>query len=195
MKKVGITGGIGAGKSIVCRVFQKLNVPVYFADDRARWLMNYDKKLVGEIKGTFGQKAYLNNSELNRRYLADHVFSNVSELTKLNALVHPAVARDFEFWCQGQQGQPYVLKEAALLVESGSYKNLAALIVVTAPKQLRLHRVLMRDEERSEQQVLDIMEKQASENKKKKLADYLLNNDEKSLLIPQILKIHQSLKD
>lgn len=192
MLKVGITGGIGSGKSTVCRVFQVLGVPVYDADSQAKHLMNSQPDLKAQIAHTFGQEAYQDDGMLNRTYLAQQVFPDAEKLNKLNALVHPAVGADFALWIQ-QQHTPYAIKEAALLVETGSYKNLDALIVVTAPENLRIARVVLRDSHRNREQVNDILKKQLPEAEKINKADYLINNDENHLILPQILDIHTKL--
>lgn len=192
MLKVGITGGIGSGKSTVCRVFQVLNIPVYDADSRAKHLMNTKPDLKAQIADAFGKNAYVDGGALNRDYLAAQVFPDTEKLSKLNAIVHPAVGSDFASWLE-EQHSPYVIKEAALLVETGSYKDLDALIVVTAPENLRITRVVLRDSHRNREQVMDILKKQLPEKEKALLANYLVNNDENHLILPQILDIHTQL--
>ena len=192
MLRIGITGGIGAGKSIACKIFSCLGIPVYYADDRAKQLMLEDEALKEAISANFGKESYTSNGQLNRSYLADQVFDNEEKLEKLNALVHPAVGKDYEAWA-ARQKSPYILKEAALLFEAGSYQQLDAVIIVSAPKDVRIERTLMRDSHRSRQQVEDIMSKQWSERKKIKLANYQLINDGKQLLLPQVLDLHQQL--
>lgn len=194
MFKVGVTGGIGSGKSVVCRIFELLGVPVYDADARAKYLMTGDAELKKNIKKAFGEEAYLHNGELNRSFLAENVFSNPDKLQQLNHLVHPAVGRDFQQWSNNQTAK-YVVKEAALLVETGSYKTLDKLIVVTAPEKVRISRVLMRDEHRDLQQIRSIIQNQYPESEKAKCANYLVNNDESHLIFPQIFKIHTEITD
>jgi dephospho-CoA kinase len=193
-QKIGITGGIGAGKSTACKVFACLGVPIYYADDRAKWLMENDSKLVYAIGEQFGKESYTSERQLNRVYLAERVFGNEAELEKLNGLVHPAVGKDWDSWA-ARQNAPYVLKEAALLFEAGSYQTLDATIVVTAPKDVRINRTLMRDAHRSRVQVEDIIDRQWKESKKIKLANYQLINDDKHLMLPQILALHQKLSN
>ena len=188
---VGITGGIGAGKSTVARVFSLLGVPLYKADDRAKALMEQDRQLQAEIVNLFGRESY-ENGRLNRTYLAGRVFADPQQVAKLNALVHPVVARDFTAWCE-RQSAPYVLKEAALLFESGSYRQLDATLLVQAPVAMRLQRVLQRDPQRSEEQVRQIMDKQIAPAEAARLADYRIVNDESQLVIPQVLSLHQQL--
>ncbi|WOK06549.1 dephospho-CoA kinase [Imperialibacter roseus] len=190
---VGVTGGIGSGKSTVCKIFAVLGVPVYNSDNRAKSLMVEDKALVEEIKAAFGEEAYSDGQNLNRSFLAKEVFSNPSKLQKLNSLVHPAVGRDFASWVAVQSNQPYVIKEAALLFETGSNNSLDSVLLVTAPEELRVRRVLARDPQRNEKQVRDIIGNQLKDEEKKKLADYVLNNNEQELLVPEVVALHEAL--
>ncbi|OEK02030.1 dephospho-CoA kinase [Roseivirga sp. 4D4] len=192
-RSIGITGGIGSGKSTVCRIFESLGVPIYYADDRGKYLLKNDKGLVESVKSIFGEESYLADGELNRSYLAKVVFSQSSELAKLNALVHPAVAKDFEQWFNEHSGHSYVLKEAALLFETESYKSLDETICVFAPKKVRLERVLLRDIQRTVQQVEQIMDQQTSDRLRRELTTYSIQNDSESLLIPQVMKIHKEI--
>jgi len=191
--RVGITGGIGAGKSLVCRVLRTLGVPIYDADTRAKWLMAHDPKLRQQLADTFGPASFLSDGSLNRKFLAAEVFPDPNKLKQINGLVHPRVGEDFESWCAAQHGVAYLLKEAALLFESGSYRALDCTILVTAPEALRVRRVLARDPHRDEAGVKAIMDKQMSEAEKRALADFCLENDEKAMLLPQILNLHQRL--
>ena len=184
---VGITGGIGTGKSLVSRIFQILGAPVYDADSRAKWLMENDRDLTEQIKARFGQQAFL-EKKLNRLYLAKTVFNNQLALKALNALVHPAVALDFESWA-AEQNTSYVIKEAALLIESGSYNNLDSLIVVTAPESLRFQRVLARDPHRSAEDLQAIIDKQLADTEKIAKANHVIINDESSLIIPEVIRL------
>jgi dephospho-CoA kinase len=186
---VGITGGIGAGKSIVSNIFAVLGAPVYDADSRAKWLMENDQDLVLKIKQRFGDESYENN-KLNRIYLAAQVFTNQEQLQILNNLVHPAVATDFRDWSHVQNTN-YVIKEAALLIESGSYKDLNTLIVVTAPENLRLSRIIARDSHRTEKDVRNIMNQQLSDAERVELADYIIANDESVLVTPEVIRLHE----
>lgn len=176
MIKVGITGGIGSGKTTVCRMFETLGVPVYYADDRAKYLMQHEHFLIDSIKKHFGEQVY-SNGQLNRALLASMVFNQPDKLKTLNSLVHPAVFKDTEEWMQKlPKATPYCLKEAALLVETGSYKNLDALIVVTAPEQTRIERVVKRDSVQP-QDVTARVQHQLPEAEKVKLADYVIENN------------------
>jgi dephospho-CoA kinase len=189
--QAGITGGIGSGKSLVCKIFQCLDVPVYDADSRAKALMNRDEVLVNQIKKEFGEDAY-SDGTLNRKHLGEKAFGNPDKLKMLDSLVHPRVALDYEQWVK-QQSHPYVIKEAALLFEAGSYKSLDKIIVVSAPEDLRIKRVIVRDHHRSEQMIRDIIKNQMPESEKLDRADFVIVNDESQLVIPQVIAIHQHL--
>jgi dephospho-CoA kinase len=186
--KVGITGGIGSGKTTVCKVFELLGIPVFYADDEAKSLMINDALLVTEIKAAFGEEAYLDAQTLNRKYISNLVFNNPNELVKLNALVHPAVFRAFDTWFTKQKS-PYVLKEAALLFESKSYKKNNKNILVSCPLNLRLQRVIKRDQSTKEK-VLERIATQFTEEQKLALTDYNIQNNEEEFIIPQVLKLH-----
>ena len=192
MLRIGITGGIGSGKSIASRLFHALGVPVYDADTRARWVMEHDETLRGELQAAFGADTYDAAGRLNRPALAGTVFSDPARLAQLNRLVHPHVGTDFERWAAAQQqaGHAYVLKEAALLFEAGSYKQLDRIITVFAPLAVRTARVLRRDPQRSVADVAAIMAKQLSEEEKIQRADYVLMNDDAQPLLPQVLALH-----
>lgn len=189
MLHIGITGGIGSGKSLVCRIFEVLGIPVYYADDRAKWLMNNDPALKTSIRGLFGDQAYGANDELDRKYIASVAFTDPDILARLNALVHPAVLQDGIAWQQAQTGVPYTIKEAALLFESGSYRYLDRIVLVFAPQELRLRRVMERDGVDRES-VLSRMQRQMPEEEKLKLAHYVIYNDGSRSLIRQVLDLH-----
>ena len=190
-RQIGITGGIGSGKSLVCRIFQALGVPVYDADSRAKKLMTTDGILIDLIKKEFGSLSYYPNGELNRVYLSANVFDNPEKLKRLNELVHPRVAVDYEHWVKSHVSSRYVIKEAALLVESGSYKMLDEILLITAPEELRIQRVLARDSHRTKDDIKKIISNQLSEEEKAVKAKYILRNDEQELIIPQVLKLHE----
>jgi len=189
---VGITGGIGAGKSIVTEIFKLLNIPVYDADSQAKLLMVEDEQLASSIKQKFGEMAYA-GGELNRQYLAERVFSNASETALLNSLVHPVVAKDFASWVRAQHA-PYLIKEAALLFETGSYKELDTVILVTAPLETRIARTRQRDPQRSAQQIRNIISKQIKEEEAIPLADEVIYNDGRQLVIPQVIQLDSKIK-
>lgn len=191
-KLIGLTGGIGSGKSTVARIFEILGVPVYYADDRAKWLMNHDLELKKQIQSTFGTESYHENGSLNREYLAKTVFSDTEKVRQINDLVHPAVGKDFENWVISQKN-PYVLKEAALIFESGSNKNMDAIINVSSPLKIRMARILMRDSHRNEEQINHIINQQLPDEQKNELADFVIKNTENKLLLPQVLEIHQKI--
>jgi len=192
--KIGITGGIGSGKTTVCRIFEALGIPVYYADERAKWLMAHCAELRASITAAFGAAAYTDEGHLNRAYLADVVFNDSQQLNRLNALVHPAVGKDAAFWHAQQQDVPYTLKEAALLFESGSYQQLDRVITVFAPRELRLQRVMRRDGVSSEQ-VQARMARQLPEEEKINRADYVIYNDGRASLVRQVWAIHQTLSN
>jgi dephospho-CoA kinase len=189
--QIGITGGIGSGKSMVCKIFGCLGIPVYDADSRAKSIMTTDGILVEQIKKEFGSLSYDADGGLNRSFLSSAVFGNAEKLKKLNELVHPRVALDGDQWTAEQIGKKYVVREAALLFESGSYKKMDKIIVVTAPEPLRVKRVLVRDKQRTEEEVLKIIRNQIKEEEKVKKADFVLRNDETELLVPQVINLHQ----
>jgi len=188
--KVGITGGIGSGKSTVAKIFEVLGIPVYYADDAAKKLMNEDPALKEKIEKAFGKDTYTNGI-LNRPYLSTLVFNNPEKLELLNSIVHPATIADADKWMQ-RQTTPYVLKEAALIFESGSNKKLDTVIGVFTPAEQRIQRVMQRDNI-SEEDIITRMNKQMNEDEKMRLCDYVINNDEQELVIPQVLKIHELL--
>jgi dephospho-CoA kinase len=190
--QAGITGGIGSGKSLVCKIFQCLGTPVYDADSRARALMTADEILVDQIKKEFGKEAYNQDGSLNRKHIGEKAFGHPEKLKNLDKLVHPRVALDYSIWVTAQS-HPYVIKEAALLYEAGSYKTLDKIIVVSAPEELRVKRVTSRDPHRSPQMIRDIIKNQMPESEKVSRADFVIVNDESQLVIPQVIAIHQYL--
>lgn len=185
--KVGITGGIGSGKSIICKVFRTLGIPVFDADSEAKRLMTTDAGLVAAIRSAFGDGAYHDDGTLNRGYLADRVFAHEDQLAILNGLVHPVVIRAGEAWADSQDA-PYTVKEAALLFESGSYRLNDYTILVTAPEAIRTDRVSQRDGITHEQ-VRARMAKQWPDEEKARLADFIIVNDGKQAIIPQVLEL------
>jgi dephospho-CoA kinase len=194
-RQIGITGGIGAGKSLVARVFAALHVPVYDADSRAKSIMNGDPDLKADLIQAFGPEAYTAAGELNRNYLAATVFGDARKVALLNSLVHPRVGADYAHWVERHAHFPYLLKEAALLFESGSYQTLHQVIAVSAPLSLRIRRVLLRDSHRTEADVAAIIARQMDEDEKQLRADYVVYNDEKRLLIPQVLELDRTFRE
>jgi dephospho-CoA kinase len=190
-KKAGLTGNIGSGKTTIANIFRTLNVPVYIADERAKILLA-SAEVKNEIRTTFGTVVFDKNFRLDRKKLADLVFPQSELLAKLNEIIHPRVRRDFDQWFQQHSAAPYIVYEAAILVESGFYKNLDKLIVVAAPETIRRQRVIMRDqttvaafEARNRQQL--------PESVLRSKADFVIDNDNQKLVIPQVLKIHNEL--
>lgn len=192
MQIIGITGGIGSGKSTVARIFGLLGIPVYSADDAAKEIMVKDQQLIGEIKAHFGAESYLDDGSLNRKYIANIVFNDKDQLEKLNSIVHPATIRDSEAWARKQKS-PYVIKEAALMFESESFHYVDKVIGVYAPESLRVLRVMKRDGV-SRNEVLARMHKQIDDRIKMKLSDYVVYNDEQQMVIPQVLALHKLLQ-
>ncbi len=192
MKRVGLTGGIGSGKSTVARIFQSLGVPVYFADDRGKHLLVHDVDLKEAIVERFGEEI-LQDNEIHRPALASIVFSDSASLSDLNALIHPAVNRDYRAWCEASESDiPYTLKEAAILFETGGHRQMDAVILVTAPEEMRIERVMKRDDV-SKEAVLSRIARQWSEEDKIPLADYLILNDGEHSLIEQVITLHKEL--
>lgn len=188
---VGITGGIGSGKSTVCKIFRLLGVPVFEADLIAKEIMNNNGSVVDSLTSWFGTDIYI-NGRLNRQKLAAAIFENEEWLQKVNGLVHPLVRDEFLRWKSSQNG-PYLIYEAAILFESGFYKMMDVNILITAPEQVRIDRVIQRDNSTKEQ-VLARMSKQWSDEEKRKLATFEIVNDNSILIIPQILEIDKQLK-
>ncbi|WP_372948177.1 dephospho-CoA kinase [Mariniphaga sp.] len=191
---VGITGGIGSGKSMVCRVFQMLGVPVFEADTVAKNLYESNSEIKAGLIRLFGSNIYLPEGQLNRKKLASIIFTNDIHLQKVNELVHPVVRIAFENWLKMHENAPYVIHEAAILFESGFYKMMNFTILVSAPENERIARVVARDGV-SEQMVRERMQKQWSEEKKQQLASKILINDNKNLIIPEIIQIDKNLKE
>jgi dephospho-CoA kinase len=190
MLKIGITGNIGSGKTTISKIFEVLEIPVFYADDGAKQVMVTDSVLIEAIKTSFGAEAYFDDGTLNRRHIASIVFNNEAELAKLNSLVHPAVFRAFDSWVGQVKNAPYVVKEAALLFESSSYKMCDYSIMITSPLELRIKRVMQRDSlTRTEVESRDA--RQFPEEKKIQLADYVIHNDDTELVIPQVLALHK----
>jgi dephospho-CoA kinase len=190
MYKVGITGGIGSGKSTVAKIFEVLGIPVYYADDAARQLMETNLQIKEQLINTFGANCY-SEKGLNRQYLRELIFSDTNNTKKINSIVHPVTIADADAWL-AKQTTPYALKEAALIFESDAHLRLDAIIGVHAPKQLRIARVIQRDKI-TEVEVIARMDKQMDEDKKMSLCHYVIKNNEEELLITQVLKLHQTL--
>ena len=192
MFRLGITGGIGSGKSFVCSILEKFGVPVYYADKEARRLMNTRVDLKRAIKGVFGEEIY-HDGELDRQEMGRRIFGQPDMLDKINRMVHPVVREDFFKWSEAWKNVPYVIEEAAILFESGAASEMDATVLIYAPKQLRIERVMARDGlGRSEvERRINI---QMDEEEKKRLADRVILNDEKKLLLPQLVALHEDIK-
>lgn len=188
---VGLTGNIGSGKSYVANIFTKKGIPVYNSDDKAKYLMQHNPELIAAITTLFGPKAYTNN-QLNRQFIAEKIFTDKSLLQKINALVHPAVQKDFENWTKKNEQAPFVIKEAAILIESGAYKQCDVIILITAPDEIRKQRIRKRDN-MSDQQILERMANQMPAKEKIPFANYIITNDGISVVTEQINKIYHQL--
>ena len=192
MIMVGLTGGIGSGKSTVASVFHQLGVPIYNSDTRAKILMNTDKELITAIKELFGNDIYDQNQQIKRQELAQIVFHNTTKLQQLNAIVHPVVKEDSRIWQMENSQHPYLIKESAILFETGIYKQMKKNILVIAPENLRIERVMQRDN-CSREDVIARISKQMNDSIKIKMADYIIENDGIQSLILQVNQIHTNL--
>ena len=190
--RIGITGGMGAGKSTVCKIFSQLGISIYDADSRAKWLMTNDDGMKKAIIDSFGWDSFTRKDELNREYIAKVVFNNEEKLKELNSIVHPAVKNDYEKWTLERKDEPYSLKEAALLFESDSYKTLHKVIVITCPIETRIERILKRDHVKRED-ILKRLENQSSDRERMAKADWVMYNDGVSSLINQALELHRTI--
>lgn len=190
MIKVGLTGGIGSGKTTVAKAFQSLGIPVFYADTESKKLLHSNAQLKQQLQTLLGKKLYQNNT-LNKAYFADKIFTNKALLAEVNAIIHPAVATAFAEWCT-HQSAPYVLEEAAILFETDAYKKFDKTILVTAPQAMRIKRVMARDNT-SETAVLARMKNQWADEKKIPLADYVINNTDAANLNTQIRRIHENI--
>lgn len=190
--RIGITGGIGSGKTTVCKIFEVLGVPVYYADDRAKNMMVEDVRVKSEILALLGAEAYFSDGSLNRRFISSVVFNDTEKLNGLNAIVHPAVFQDSERWQDKYTDVPYTLKEAALLFESGSFKSLDKVMMVYAPAEIRIERVMKRDGF-SRQQIEARMNQQLPDEEKMRLSDFVIFNDGSQSLVKQVWEIHHKI--
>ena len=191
MLKVGVTGGIGSGKTLVCKVFSVLGVPVFNADNEAKKIINNDINIISKVKNKFGDDIY-SNQMLDRSKLAEIVFKNQEALKELNSIVHPKVREQFLLWCKQYQELPYIIEEAAILFESGAYKEFDITINIHSPEKDRIERIIQRDKV-SEKQVLDRMMNQISDSERINLANYTIYNENNKMILSQILDIHNIL--
>lgn len=185
-KIIGLTGGIGSGKTTIANYFKEMGVPVYIADDKAKEIMQ-SQSIIKEIKAVFGD-AIFENEVLNRAKLADIVFNNSDKLNQLNAIIHPAVKKDFELWLQKNKNYDYVIYEAAILFESGRYKECDVVITVTAPEEIKIERVIKRDKT-SRKQVLERMNMQWNDEKRIPLSNFIIFNDTHKNAKQEVVKI------
>lgn len=190
--KIGITGGMGVGKTSVSRIFETFGIPIYDADQRAKALMTDNEAVRKDIEDEFGWDAYKKDRSLNRKYLAKIVFDNPDKLEKLNAIVHPRVFENYNQWVKEQSGAPYTIKEAALMFETESYKQLDEIIVVTCPINIRIDRIMKRDNSKRED-VLKRINNQMTDKERLKRANYIIKNDGSKSLIHQSLDIHRQI--
>lgn len=190
--RVGITGGIGSGKTLISNIFSHLGIPVFFSDPEAARIMATDKNIIRKISATFGKTVFDTYGQIDRKKFASVVFNDKEKLKDLNSIIHPAVRLLFNRWVQRQQEVPFVIQESAILFETGLYKKLDFTILITAPEKIRIARVMKRDRI-TKKQVLKRMENQWTDPIKLKMADTVITNDEKKMILPQVLKIHQEL--
>jgi dephospho-CoA kinase len=192
MIRIGVTGGIGSGKSLICRVFSQLGVPVYSADDAAKNLMEHDPQIRKDLTGIFDASIY-EGEKLNRSKLAGLIFENPELLARVNRIVHPRVAHDFNNWCSSFPKAPFVIQESAILFESNAFKSVDHIILVTAPEEMRIQRVLSRPG-MTREKVLRIMKNQLPEEEKIVRSHFIINNDETTLILPIILSIYAEMR-
>lgn len=190
---LGITGGIGSGKSTVSKIFEVLGVKIYQSDDMAKYLMENDNKLISSIINYFGEESYI-NGKINKEYISQNVFYDKEKLKTINNLVHPVVINNFKKWCLIHKNEKILIKEAALLFESKSYKKLDFVIYVYAEKKLRISRILKRDSYRTKDQIEHIIKSQLTDKESFEKADYILENNEKSLLLPEVIDLYEKIR-
>lgn len=192
MIKVGLTGGIGSGKTTIAHFFEILGIPIYYSDSKAKALMMRNLSLKKQLIDVLGRTAYLETGELNRKYISDLIFNNQSLLEQINAIIHPFVEEDFEDFCSLHKDKSYVIKESAILIETELYKQLDKIILVISESTQRVQRVMDRDA-LSQESVLQKISKQFTDQEKRKFSDYIIENNNNKLLIPQLLSIHNQL--
>lgn len=190
---LGITGGIGSGKSTVSKIFEVLDIKIYQSDDMAKYLMENDNKLISSIINSFGEESYI-DGKINKEYISKNVFYDKEKLKTINNLVHPVVINDFKKWCLINKNEKILIKEAALLFASKSYKELDFIIYVYAEKKLRISRILKRDSYRTKDQIEHIIKSQLTDKESFEKADYILENNEKSLLLPEVIDLYEKIR-
>ncbi len=192
MKIVCITGGIGSGKSVVCKIFAQLGVPVYEADSAAKQLYDKYPELKQSIKTQISEEALDKNGNIDRKKLAEIVFNNDEKLSVLNKIVHPIVKWDFENWVESHKGFPYLIKEAAILFESGASSMCNVIITVSSPIELRIERLRQRDK-KSKAELEKIISHQITDEERISRSNFVIYNDEKQMLIPQVIRLHEAV--
>lgn len=190
--KVAVTGGIGSGKSVVCEVFEKIGIPVFYADRSAKEIMDSDQHIKEKLISYFGSAIFDNDGKLLRGKFAEIIFNNKTALSKVNQIVHPAVQTEFEKWVKNQNTH-YVIEEAAIVFESGKAHLFDKIILVTAPLELRIERVMKRDKI-TRNKVLERMKNQETDDNRNKKSDFVIINDDKEMILPQIINIHSKLQ-
>jgi dephospho-CoA kinase len=188
MKRVGVTGGIGSGKSLVCRVFETLKIPVYYADEEARGLTDSDPEIRRLLTGIFGEGIYEEN-RLNRTIMAQFIFKDKLLLDRVNQIIHPRVTEHFNEWCHARLKYPYIIHESAIIYESKAYKSFDRIVAVVAPEEIRLQRVMIRPFMTPEKFRAILLNQLPGEELSKR-ADHVIINDDKTLVVPQIIKLH-----
>lgn len=191
MKTIGLTGGIGSGKTTVARIFETTGISVYYSDDRAKE-MYFIAEVKEKVIQLLGSGTYLNDHEINKKFIADKIFSNTDLLQQINGIIHPAVKKDFDEWAAKKKDHAFVLKESALLFETGIYKNMDACILVVSPEALRAKRIAKRDH-LTEKEVLARFKSQMRDEQKIPLATYIIHNDEEQSLIEQVLEVKKKI--
>ena len=186
-KLIGITGGIGAGKSTVSSICKHLGFKVYNSDQRAKEIVSEDSIIKKKLISFFGKNIY-KNGVLNRKFLSDKIFNDKSSLQQINSIIHPAVKKDFNSWVINNSNEKILFKESALLLESGAYKELDKIILIVSDKNLRVSRVLNRDQNRSKKEIESIIDKQIDEVEAIKYADIVIDNNHKKMLLPSVIK-------
>ncbi len=194
MYKVGITGGIGSGKTTICKLFESLNVPIYDTDSRAKNLSNINPEIRKQVIDIFGEEAY-SGEVMNRRYVSSIVFSDKTKINTLTSIIHPYVSEDFSQWLSEHQDAPYILQESAIMFETNSDKRLDKIITVYVPLLLRVQRVRLRDPQRTEEEIMWIINQQISDEEKIKMSDYVIYNDNTKDLMTQVKELDKIFKN
>ena len=191
MLKIGLTGGLGSGKSVVSSIFRQLGIPVFDADTEAKKLL-LRQDIKNRLRELLGDSIFT-GSEIDKKKMADLIFSNDTALAQVNGLIHPALGKEFDIWAQGNSASPYVVKEAAILLESKQYFNIDRIVTVFSPLELRIQRAMQRDNT-SREKIMARISRQMSDEEKCKLADHIIKNDEESMLLPQVLELDKKFR-